>query len=152
MVYHLMKRRYSRNDAFRNNALTKIVRLVVETNMVTTVTGIVALLMIIIYPSQNWYTCPATVLGKLYSNTLLVSLNNRISIRDESYARGALFRSQTMAVPSASSHSEVMHLELDKTRTSYASHERTCPGKDEGKEGTDISSFGFATTTKDVVV
>ncbi|KAI0252244.1 hypothetical protein BJV78DRAFT_1203842 [Lactifluus subvellereus] len=48
----------------------------------TTTVGIVSLLMVAIFPQENWFVCPTAIVGKLYSNTLLVSLNNRISIRE----------------------------------------------------------------------
>ncbi|KAH9981991.1 hypothetical protein BJV77DRAFT_1045009 [Russula vinacea] len=66
---------------FNDNTLVQIVRLTVETNLLTTTVGIVALLVVVIFPNENWYICPTAILGKLYSNTLLVSLNSRISIR-----------------------------------------------------------------------
>ncbi|KAF8498152.1 hypothetical protein F5888DRAFT_225220 [Russula emetica] len=81
-VYFLTRRQKDTNGFFQNNVLTNIVRLTMETNLLTTSVGIVALLVLIIFPDKNWYTCPTAILGKLYSNTFLVSLNNRISIRD----------------------------------------------------------------------
>ncbi|KAI0263171.1 hypothetical protein BC834DRAFT_971459 [Gloeopeniophorella convolvens] len=66
------------------HTLTKIVRLTIETNMLTCALSISALLTVTIFPEKNWFTCPTAILGKLYSNTLLVSLNNRISLREES--------------------------------------------------------------------
>ncbi|KAF8256860.1 hypothetical protein EI94DRAFT_1710070 [Lactarius quietus] len=44
--------------------------------------AIVALLLIAIRPDTNWYHCPIAIMGKLYANALLVSLNNRVAIRD----------------------------------------------------------------------
>ncbi|KAI0258749.1 hypothetical protein BC834DRAFT_974857 [Gloeopeniophorella convolvens] len=52
--------------------------------MLTCALSISALLTVTIFPEKNWFTCPTAILGKLYSNTLLVSLNNRISLREES--------------------------------------------------------------------
>jgi len=82
MIYYLVKRRGDTANFFSSHALVKIVRLTVETNVLTTSVGIVSLLMVVVYPNEDWYACPTSVLGKLYSNTLLVSLNNRISIRE----------------------------------------------------------------------
>jgi len=84
MFYYLSKRRGDTANFFNNHALVKIVRLTIETNLLTTSVGFVSLLMVAIYPNEDWYACPTSVLGKLYSNTLLVSLNNRIAIRDGS--------------------------------------------------------------------
>jgi hypothetical protein len=59
-----------------------------------------------------------------YSNTLLVSLNNRISIREESQARGGLLASE----PMTRGHSGAVQLELGKI--SYTSQERSQSGED----------------------
>ncbi|KAH9176082.1 hypothetical protein EDB89DRAFT_1941746 [Lactarius sanguifluus] len=80
MLYYLARRRG--DGYFSDHALFRIVILAIETNILTTTIGIVALVMVAVYPDKNWYTCPTAFLGKLYSNTLLVSLNNRISLRD----------------------------------------------------------------------
>ncbi|KAI0270130.1 hypothetical protein BGY98DRAFT_277159 [Russula aff. rugulosa BPL654] len=82
MVYFLTRRQKDTNGFIQNNFVTKLVRLTVESNLLTTSVGIVSLLVFIIFPNKNWYTCPTAILGKLYSIALLVSLNNRISIRD----------------------------------------------------------------------
>ena len=59
-----------------------------------------------------------------YSNTLLVSLNNRISIREVSQARGGLLASE----PITRGHSGAVHLELGKI--SYTPQERSQSGED----------------------
>jgi len=86
MLYHLVRRRRDRDcldsDHILDHALPRIVRLTIETNVMTTSVGILSLLIVMVFPHENWYTCPTAILGKLYSNTLLVSLNNRISIRE----------------------------------------------------------------------
>ncbi|KAI0258747.1 hypothetical protein BC834DRAFT_971458 [Gloeopeniophorella convolvens] len=71
--------------------LTKIVRLTIETNVLICLLTISALLMVTIFPDTNWFTCPTAILGKLYSNTLFVSLNNRISLRKEPNVRVSTF-------------------------------------------------------------
>ncbi|KAF8486817.1 hypothetical protein DFH94DRAFT_2572 [Russula ochroleuca] len=99
MLYHL--RRILTNDGgFSRHILVSIVRLTIETNLVTTSVSIVSLLMIAVFPGTNWYMCPTYVLGKLYSNTLLVSLNNRISIRNAygSRVNGKVFDCQVVSV------------------------------------------------------
>ncbi|KAI0287413.1 hypothetical protein BC826DRAFT_1178440 [Russula brevipes] len=82
VLHDLTKGRRDTNDASVDNTLVGIVRLTMETNVVTTSVGIVAFLMIVLFPDENWYTCPMAILGRLYSNTLLVWLNNRISVRN----------------------------------------------------------------------
>jgi len=69
--------------------------------------------------------CPTYVLGKLYSNTLLVSLNNRISIRDTYGARGGVADCQDVAGPSISNNSrpesptETMITETEKPQQDF---------------------------------
>jgi len=95
MLYHLRRRRRDASSHFSDHALTRIVRLTVETNVLTTFVGIVSILMVVIYPGETWFICPVSILGKLYSNTLLVSLNNRVSIRE---GRGARNPARSTAV------------------------------------------------------
>ncbi|KAF8073446.1 hypothetical protein FPV67DRAFT_747244 [Lyophyllum atratum] len=64
-----------------NAILAKLVFLIVETN---TLTASMALLSFILYagfPGQDFFTCTTFIMGKLYSNTLLVTFNNRIALR-----------------------------------------------------------------------
>ncbi|KAI0270137.1 hypothetical protein BGY98DRAFT_277307 [Russula aff. rugulosa BPL654] len=88
MLYYLTKRRKEIDGLFHDHALVKVIRLTIETNILTTSVGMVSLLLIIIVPHENWYTCSTAILGKLYSNTLLVSLNNRISVRNAASTQG----------------------------------------------------------------
>jgi len=111
MLYHLARRR--RDGRLSDHTLTRIVRLSVETNLLTTTVDIVALLMVLIYPEQQYFTCPVAILGKLYSNTLLVSLNNRISIRE---GRGAVVRSPAVTFATDSGLAvEIMQMELKRS-------------------------------------
>jgi len=89
MLYHLIKLK-KRDGRFSNHALVSIVRLTIETNILSTTVSLVCAFMVFFYPDESWFTCPAAIIGKVYSNTLLVSLNNRISIRDTMASRGAI--------------------------------------------------------------
>jgi len=100
MFYFLVTRRKDNNGYFGDHALMKVVRLTIETNLVTTSVGFVSFLLVVIYPHKNYYTCPTSILGKLYSNTLLVSLNNRISIRDAAISQGIANRMPAPAMVS----------------------------------------------------
>ncbi|KAH9984765.1 hypothetical protein BJV77DRAFT_163721 [Russula vinacea] len=98
MLYHL-RRVWVRDGYLSNHVLVSVVRLTVETNLVTTSVSIVSLLMMVVFPENIYYLCPTYVLGKLYSNTLLVFLNNRISTRDMNVTRGVVINRQIVAVP-----------------------------------------------------
>ncbi|KAH9984756.1 hypothetical protein BJV77DRAFT_163276 [Russula vinacea] len=97
MLYHL-RRVWVRDGYLSNHVLVSVVRLTVETNLVTTSVSIVSLIMMVVFPKTIFYLCPTYVLGKLYSNTLLVSLNNRISTRDMNETRGVVIDRQVVAV------------------------------------------------------
>jgi len=100
MIFYLTKRS-TREDYGTRHALVSIVRLAVETNIATTSVSIVSLLMVSLYPDKNWFICPTSILGKMYSNSLLVSLNNRIAIRDRSVpcSGGRIDRSVAEPIP-----------------------------------------------------
>ncbi|KAH9053822.1 hypothetical protein EDB87DRAFT_1796504 [Lactarius vividus] len=119
ILFFLGRRRKEGSSHFSNHALSRIVRLTIETNVLTSTVGVVALLMVVIFPYKPWFSCPLAILGKLYSNTLLVSLNNRISIRE---GRGAVVRSPplTLALTANSqpeSGSEIVNIEFEKPFT-----------------------------------
>ncbi|KAH8995887.1 hypothetical protein EDB86DRAFT_1072082 [Lactarius hatsudake] len=120
MLYHLARQLKRRDGHFSGHALISIVRLTVESNILTTTVSIVAAVMVVWHTDKNWYTCPTAIIGKLYSNTLLVSLNNRISIRDTMTSRGPI-RSLGGPFP-RSGHSEgatdIVLVDLEKTSES----------------------------------
>ncbi|KAF8498150.1 hypothetical protein F5888DRAFT_224818 [Russula emetica] len=118
MLYYLTKRRKEMDGFFHNNAMVKVVRLTIETNVLTTSVGIVSLLLIFIFPHENWYTCPTAILGKLYSNTLLVSLNNRISIRSKVAGAQVINRNQGIAfavTPRSDSSTDITYMESEQS-------------------------------------
>ncbi|KAI0287415.1 hypothetical protein BC826DRAFT_1108468 [Russula brevipes] len=173
MLYHLAKRK-ARDGHFSSHALVSIVRLTIETNMLTTAVGIISLLMVVIYPvSDSRALCTSArhiliealdanagkelvrvphvgareavraisalsppphhamrgltldpVLTDRYSNTLLVSLNNRISIRDTSVAhRGAVRSPAGMCPTSSTARSEattdIVLMDIDKSPEAF---------------------------------
>ncbi|TFK32638.1 hypothetical protein BDQ12DRAFT_692246 [Crucibulum laeve] len=80
MAYLLLRARTD-NQKHTNTVLMRLVRLIVETNSLTAGMAIFALIIFLAAPNNNWFTCPTMVISKLYSNTLLVSFNNRIFLR-----------------------------------------------------------------------
>jgi len=118
MVYHLLRRR-ARDGHFSSHAIVSIVTLTVETNIMTTVVSVVTVLMVVLFPETNYYVCPSQILGKLYSNTLLVSLNNRISIRDASVVRGAVVQFPSGTCPSTSrseATTDIVLMDMEKEK------------------------------------
>ncbi|KAI9465126.1 hypothetical protein F5148DRAFT_1150096 [Russula earlei] len=150
MLYYLTIRP-DRAVAYSNHALSKIVRLTIETNVLTTTTGLVSLLLLSIFPNKIWYTCPTAILGKLYSNTLLVSLNNRISIREGPTARETLPTSQSTTDRSSRIHSGIMHVDIENFPNAFKGS--TESSRDEGREKIlDIPGIGFSIPSEDVTI
>ncbi|KAI9450732.1 hypothetical protein BJY52DRAFT_162507 [Lactarius psammicola] len=67
---------------FTQFVLIRLIRLTVETNTLTASVAVVTLVLYAAFPNEVYYAYTAYTIGKLYSNTLLVSLNNRIYFRD----------------------------------------------------------------------
>ncbi|KAH8998281.1 hypothetical protein EDB86DRAFT_828495 [Lactarius hatsudake] len=67
---------------FSNFVLIRVIRLTVETNTLTASVAVMTLVLYVAFPNELYYVYTADILGKLYSNTLLVSLNNRIYFRE----------------------------------------------------------------------
>ncbi|KAH9022158.1 hypothetical protein EDB85DRAFT_379516 [Lactarius pseudohatsudake] len=76
----LLLRRASGN--FSSFVLIRVVRLTIETNTLTATLAITSLVLFAAFPNELYYAYTVAILGKVYSNTLLVSLNNRIYLRD----------------------------------------------------------------------
>ena len=66
-----------------------------------------------------------------YSNTLLVSLNNRIALRDSevSPGGGTLLAFQTRPTPTAKDGPSIVHLEIENSPVPYTFDERQRPGE-----------------------
>jgi hypothetical protein len=90
MLYHLEKRRSDGDGFFSNHAISRIVRLTIETNLLTTTVAIISLVLITVAPNKDWSTCTTAIIGKLYANALLASLNNRIAIRRGAERKAAI--------------------------------------------------------------
>ncbi|KAH9987451.1 hypothetical protein BJV74DRAFT_885570 [Russula compacta] len=78
----LLRRTRSSGGQFSNSILIRLVHLTIETNALTASVAVVSFGLYVAFPNDIYYTFTTGVLGKIYSNTLLVSLNNRIYFRD----------------------------------------------------------------------
>ncbi|KAH8997923.1 hypothetical protein EDB92DRAFT_2024756 [Lactarius akahatsu] len=76
----LLLRRASGN--FSSFVLIRVVRLTIETNALTAALAITSLVLYVAFPNELYYVYTVEIFGKVYSNTLLVSLNNCIYLRD----------------------------------------------------------------------
>ncbi|KAJ6467471.1 hypothetical protein DFH09DRAFT_1381453 [Mycena vulgaris] len=77
------------NYSQTNDIVRRIVRLVIETNTVSTVVAVLSLLLFAGAPNTTYFICPTMVLAKLYSNTLLVTFNNRTFVRNAARLNGS---------------------------------------------------------------
>ncbi|KAI9446122.1 hypothetical protein H4582DRAFT_531261 [Lactarius indigo] len=78
----LLRRTRATEGLFSRFVLVRVVRVTIETNMLTASVAIASFVLYVAFPNEIYYTFTAGIIGKLYSNTLLVSLNNRIYFRD----------------------------------------------------------------------
>ncbi|KAH8995474.1 hypothetical protein EDB92DRAFT_208393 [Lactarius akahatsu] len=93
----LLLRQVRRNEGrFSNYVFPRVVRLTIETNSLTASVALVSLILYVAFPNEIYYTCPTGVIGKLYSNSLFVTLNNRIYFRDHP-SPGSLGDSENVA-------------------------------------------------------
>lgn len=79
MVYYLAKGR--RGFSNTDTMLKKLITLIVETGMATAIVAILELTMFLKFKNNFFHIVPALILSKLYSNSLLVLLNSRHSIK-----------------------------------------------------------------------
>ncbi|KAH9171842.1 hypothetical protein EDB89DRAFT_1968974, partial [Lactarius sanguifluus] len=75
----LLLRRASGN--FSSFVLIRVVQLTIETNTLTAALAITSLVLYVAFPNELYYVYTVEI-WESYSNTLLVSLNNRIYLRD----------------------------------------------------------------------
>lgn len=69
--------------------VSRIVRLVVETNMLTAGVAIVALVTFLAWPANNFFLTPLYILGKLYTTSMLVMFNQRIVLNKQPVSSGS---------------------------------------------------------------
>lgn len=75
MTYLLLKARHEHRQT--NAILYRLVRLSVETNVVSATVALICVIVYFAAPGTNYFISATFFLGKIYSNTLLVTLNNR---------------------------------------------------------------------------
>ncbi|TFK96706.1 hypothetical protein BDV98DRAFT_575734 [Pterulicium gracile] len=83
-VYLLLRNSDRRLSGSSGFIVTKIVTLIVETNVLTSSFAVVALAVFLAWPDRNYFLCPLYALGKLYSNSLFVMLNQRVVLNQAS--------------------------------------------------------------------
>ncbi|KAH8998284.1 hypothetical protein EDB86DRAFT_3076128 [Lactarius hatsudake] len=116
VVMTLLLRRAS--GKFSNFVSIRVIRLIVETNTLTAVTTLV---LYVAFPHELYYAYSVGILGKLYTNTVLVSLNNRIYLREHNHL------DTTMALTSRSPMEFALprsHRHVSLSESLYLGHSR----------------------------
>jgi len=67
-----------------NTVLNRLITLTVETGMVTAIATWVEIVLLVVHRQDNLHFIICIMLGKLYSNTLLATLNARVALRASS--------------------------------------------------------------------
>ncbi|KAI0261371.1 hypothetical protein BC834DRAFT_972779 [Gloeopeniophorella convolvens] len=114
----LLRQARGNNGRYSSHVLPRIVRITVETNSLTASVAIVSFILYVAFPNNIYYTCPTGVIGKLYSNTLLVTLNNRIYFRDRT-PPGSFGDSVNLAENGAIRQSVARSIHFTKVRPSH---------------------------------
>jgi len=78
----LLSRARDEGGRYSNFIMLRLVRLTIETNALTASVAITSFILYVAFPNDIYYVFTTAIIGKIYTNTLLVSLNNRIYFRD----------------------------------------------------------------------
>ncbi|KAJ7185094.1 hypothetical protein GGX14DRAFT_620512 [Mycena pura] len=62
--------------------IRRIINLTVETNLLSSTLAVLVVILLVGVPGTNYFTAPGIIVGKVYSNSLLLLLNNRKFISD----------------------------------------------------------------------
>ncbi|EKM56326.1 uncharacterized protein PHACADRAFT_140960 [Phanerochaete carnosa HHB-10118-sp] len=72
--------RFDTEFAVARVKITRVINLIVQTGILTAFIATLDLVLFAAYPHRAYYACVALTITKLYSTTLLVSLNSRVRI------------------------------------------------------------------------
>ncbi|KAJ7256896.1 hypothetical protein C8J57DRAFT_497914 [Mycena rebaudengoi] len=62
--------------------IRRILNLTIETNVLSSIFAILVFALVVGLPGTTYFTIPAIIIGRIYSNSILLMLNNRKFIRD----------------------------------------------------------------------
>ncbi|KAJ7290349.1 hypothetical protein C8J57DRAFT_340559 [Mycena rebaudengoi] len=65
--------------------IKRIINLTIETNLLSSTFAVLTVILLVGAPNTNYFTGPGIVLGKIYSNSVLLMLNNRKIMADGDY-------------------------------------------------------------------
>ncbi len=87
-----------------------------------------------IMTSESWYS---------YSNTLLVSLNSRIAIREESSSRRALPPNRTLTVSTSRNLSGIVHVKFESSPHAFEGRRQSGEDGSQAKATGECCGFSF---------
>ncbi|KAI0314887.1 hypothetical protein OF83DRAFT_404825 [Amylostereum chailletii] len=87
MIVWYMRTRVHVTFRATDDIITQVIRLSVATGMLTAAVATVDTVMFLVFQNNNYHMCPAIILGKLYSNSLLALLNQRYRVDNGSSSR-----------------------------------------------------------------
>ncbi|RDX41806.1 hypothetical protein OH76DRAFT_1489198 [Lentinus brumalis] len=112
VMSHTLLRSRSRTLTARST-IDRIVRVTVETNMLTAGVAIIALGLYLGFPHHSTLVVPPTaIIGKLYSNCLVAVLNNRRLNSVSSSSQGSTAQSHSFRLPTHSQSSGQIRVEV----------------------------------------
>jgi len=77
MAFLLLQANDRRVSTQTHRMIIRIIQMTVETNTVSACLAILSLILFSADSSATYFACPSMLLGKTYSNSLLLSFNNR---------------------------------------------------------------------------
>ncbi|KAF9461923.1 hypothetical protein BDZ94DRAFT_1262518 [Collybia nuda] len=80
-MFYYLTRRITRSPLAHVRArIARLARLIVETGLLTATMVTLNLLLVLCFKGTSYFAVPSAVVAKLYSNTMLLILNNRITV------------------------------------------------------------------------
>ncbi|KAF9478318.1 hypothetical protein BDN70DRAFT_49117 [Pholiota conissans] len=107
MTYHLRKR--DTGFQYTHDIVTRVIRLTIETGTLTAALAIAVLVLAFLPGHPPYYQSCALILGKAYSNSMMVALNSRMKVTSNS-ATASWNESTIIPPPKSASYGEVMFL------------------------------------------
>jgi len=100
----LLARARCEGGRFSNFVMVRLVRLAIETNAITATVAVASFVLYMAFPHDTYFVFTCGLMGKIYSNTLFVSLNNRIYFRDHSQGTAGIHIVREHVIESDPSH------------------------------------------------
>ncbi|KAF8992092.1 hypothetical protein BDZ89DRAFT_1086394 [Hymenopellis radicata] len=118
-----MKSGFQRTDT----QITKIIRLFLETGLLTSTVAILDVIFFFLFPPNTLHEVPSLMLSKLYTNALLAMLNNRILLNGDRESS----RLTSVSIPLSSSNVRRSRslVRVDEVEHTYPPRDLSVPGR-----------------------